>query len=150
GESVDARAEATVDVVLQAGTGMIAIEVDGARWDEEAFVYEVENAARKSCREIGSEIESAVFFYTTGEVDAGELVGDGEFYVGVGFVVAENDVELGFVFLDEIVFESEGFFGVGDDDGFEVGDFASERAGFGVDGPTGFEEVGADAAAKRD
>ena len=49
--------------------------------------------------------------------------------------------------LDEIIFEREGFAFVGDDDGFEVGDFAGERSGFGV-GPARFEKVGANTIAE--
>ena len=58
------------------------------------------------------------------------------------------DVEFRLVALDEIVFERERFARIVEDDGVEVGDFAGERAGFGVH-PAGFEEVGADAAAER-
>ena len=51
------------------------------------------------------------------------------------------------VLLDEIIFEGEGFAFVGDDDGFEVGNFAGERAGLGV-GPARFEKIRANTIAQ--
>ncbi len=66
---------------------------------------------------------------------------------GIGLVVEKADVEFRLILLDEIVFEREGFARVGEDDGVEVGDFASERASFCVH-PAGFEEIGTDAAAE--
>jgi hypothetical protein len=47
--------------------------------------------------------------------------------------------------LDKVVLEGEGFLLVADEDGFEVGNFARERAGFGVD-PARLEEVGTNTA----
>jgi hypothetical protein len=49
--------------------------------------------------------------------------------------------------LYEIIFEREGFFFVVYYDVVDVGDFADERAGFGVL-PAGFQEIGTDAAAE--
>ncbi len=71
----------------------------------------------------------------------------GELDVGVGLVVAQQDVEAGLALLDEVVFEGEGFALVGDGDVFEVDGLAHERAGLGV-GLVGGEEVGADAGAQ--
>ena len=107
-----------------------------------------EDAARQAGGEKGPEVERTVLDDAAGEIDAGIFFGGCEFDVGISFVVPKHDVELRVVLLDEIILEGESFAFVGDDDGFEVGNFANERAGFCV-GPAGFEDVGADATAER-
>ena len=71
----------------------------------------------------------------------------GQFNVRIGFIVEETDVEFGLVLLDEIIFKRQGFAGVAQDDGVEVGDFASQRPSFCVH-PPGFEEIGTHATAQ--
>src|SRR5580704_6876446 len=107
----------------------------------------MENAACEASGKIGPKIERAVFFDAAREIDAWILLGSGEFDVRVGFVVAKKDIELGAVLLDEIVFECESFALVADEDGFEVGDFAGEGTGFGID-PARLEKIGTHAAAQ--
>jgi hypothetical protein len=146
-ETRDARAEAAFNVVLQTGARMIARQIDIARRHHEALVYERKDAAREAGWKIGAEIECAVFLHFASEVDAGIFFVGRELDVWVGFVVEKTDVEFWLIILDEIVFEREGFPGVGEDDGIEIGDFAGERAGFRIR-PAGFEEVGTDTAAE--
>ena len=100
---------------------------------------------REVAGEVGAEVGRAVFAEAAGDEDFGVAVGEGELDVGVGFVVAEEDVEAGFALLDEVVFEGEGFALIGDEDVFEVDGLAHERAGLGVGGLVGGEEVAADA-----
>ena len=133
GEPGDARTEAAMNVILQTGARMAAREIDSTARHKKPFVNEMEYAAREACREIGAEIERAVLFDAAREIDARIFFGSGELDVRVGFVVPKHDVELGAVLLDEIVLEGEGFALVADEDGFEVGNFAGERTGFGVD-----------------
>ncbi len=127
---------------------MIAGEIDVTARNHEALVDEGENAAGEICGEIGAEVGGAVFFDFAREVDAGIFFVEGELDVRVSFVVDEADVEFRLIALDEIIFEGESFAGIVEDDGVEIGDFTGERAGFEVH-PARFEEVGADAAAKR-
>ncbi len=148
GEAFDARAEAALDVVLQARPRVIAGEVDIAGRHEKSLVDEVQDAARQAWGKIGPEIERAVFFDFAREIDAGIFFGGGQLDVGIGLIVAQEDVEFGLILLDEIVFKRQGFARIGEDDGVEVGDFADERTGFGVD-PARFQEVGTHAAAER-
>jgi hypothetical protein len=148
GQSFDAGAEAALDVILQAGTRMGAREVHAATRNQEAFVNEMQNAASQAGGKERAEIERAVFFDAAGEIDAREFLAGGEFDVRVRFVVPQHDVELRLVALDEAVFEGQGFAGIVDDDSVEIGDFARQRAGLGID-PARFEEVAARAAAQR-
>ena len=126
---------------------MVAGEVHVARRDHEAFVDEVQNTARQTCREIGTKIERAVFFYEPGEIDARIFLGGGELDVGIGLVIAKQDVEFRPIFLDEVVLERQGFAFVADDNGFQVGNLAGQRAGLGVN-PARLREVGAHATAQ--
>jgi hypothetical protein len=77
----------------------------------------------------------------------GVAVGEGELDVGVGLVVAQQDVEARIALLDEVVFQSQRFVLVGDEDVVEIDGLAHERAGFGV-GLRGFKKIGADAGAQ--
>src|SRR5258708_4075215 len=126
GESRDARAEATLDVILQAGTRVSARKVHGAGRNQKPLVHEVKDAARQARGEIRAEVERAVFFYPPREVYARKFFRGGEFDVGVGFVVAKNDVELRAILLDKIVFESQGLALIADENGLEVGDLADK------------------------
>ena len=109
---------------------------------------EMENTSREAGGKIRAEVERAIFYDAAGEIDTGIFFGGGELDVGISFVVPKHDVELRVVLLDEIVFESEGFALIFNDDGFEVYNFAGERAGFGVGGPARFKEVRTDAIAE--
>ena len=129
-EAFDAGAEAAADVVLQAGVGVFAVEVDFAGGDFELAVDEVGEAVGEVAGEVGTEVGGAVFAEAAGDEDAGDAFAR-EFDVGVGFVVLEEDVEAGLVLLDEVVFEGEGLFFVFDDDVVEVGGFGDEGTGFG-------------------
>jgi hypothetical protein len=126
---------------------MRASKVYGTGWNQKAFVNKMENASRETRGKIGTEIERAVFYDATSEVDAGIFFSGGEFDVGISFVVPKHDVELRVVLLDEIVFKGEGFAFVFYDDGFKVSDFVGKGAGFCVR-PSGFEKIRADAIAE--
>jgi hypothetical protein len=115
--------------------------------DLEIFVDEFDDAIGEIVREIGAEIERAIFREPAGDVDAGIGFEGGVADVGVRFVVAEEDIEFGAVLLDEAVFEGEGLFFVVDDDRFQIGDLADERTGFGVERAR-VGEIGADAIAE--
>ena len=70
----------------------------------EMFVDEMDHAPGQAGREVGAVINRAVFFQAAGYVDARKFFEGGVADVGIGFVVAEQDVEFWFVLLDEIIF----------------------------------------------
>ena len=127
---------------------MAAIEVDGAGRDQKMLVDQIHQLVREPGREVGAEIDGAIFFQAAGDVDARKFFKRRVADVGIGLVVAQQHVEFRLVLLDEVVFERQRFFFVVDDDVIHVGNFADERAGFGVL-PIGLEKVGAHAAAQR-
>ena len=108
---------------------------------------EVDDAVGEVAGEIGTVIGAAVFAQAAGDEDLRIAVAERELHVGVGLVVAQQDVEARLALLDEVVFEGERFVFVVDEDVVEVDGLAHERAGFGV-GLGGFEKIRADARAK--
>jgi len=74
-QAFDAGAEAALDVVLQAGARMIAVEVDLAGRDEEAAMDDVDKAMREVAGEVWAEVGGAVFAQAAGDEDLGVTVG---------------------------------------------------------------------------
>ena len=107
----------------------------------------VQNAAGQARGEIGAEVERAVFLDTPREVHARIFFRRREFDVRIGLVVAEHNVELGAILLDEVILERQGFAFVAYDNGFEISNLPRQRTGLGID-PARFEEVGTHAAAQ--
>ena len=108
---------------------------------------ELDHAVGEVAGKVGAVVGGAVLAQAAGDEDLGEAVGERELDVGVGLVVAQQDVEARLALLDEVVFESQGLVLVGDEDVVEVDGLAHQRAGFGV-GLRGFKQVGADARAQ--
>ena len=147
GEAFDAGSQAAVNVVLQAGAGMVAREIDLATGQQKAAVNELDYAIGEVAGKVGAVICGAVFSETSSDEDLGKAIREGELDVGVGLVVAQQDVETWLALLDEVVFEGEGLVLVGHEDVFEIDGLAHQRAGFGV-GLRGFKQVGAHARAE--
>ena len=70
GQAFDARPQAAVDVILQAGIGMEARQIDLAGRHHEMAVDEVHQPVRQVAREVGAEVGGAVFPQAAGDVDA--------------------------------------------------------------------------------
>ena len=109
-------------------------------------VDEVDQAVREVGREERAEVGGAVLAQAAGDVDA-RVFFVGELDVGVGLVVAQQDVEARLVLLDQVVFEGEGFLFVVDQDVVDVDGFADQGAGFDV-AELVLGEVAADAVAQ--
>ena len=141
-EVFNAGAEAALDVVLQAGTRVVAVEVDLAAWDQEAAMDHVDEAVRQVARKVRAEVGRAVLAQAARDEDLGVAVGERELDVRVGLVVAQQDVEARLALLDEVVLEREGLVLVGDGDVLEIHGLAHQRAGLGI-GLRGRKEVAA-------
>ncbi len=147
GESFDAGAEAAVNVVLEAGAGVVAGKIDLATGDEKAAMDELDDAPGEVAGKVRAVVGGAVLAQAAGHKDFRIAVGEGELDVGIGLVVAEENVEAGMALLDEVVFKGQGFVLVGHEDVVEIDGLAHEGAGLGV-GLGGFKEVRADAGAE--
>ena len=116
GRRADARPDTTVDVEVEAGARVGAGDVLGAGTVREELLDEVQGASDGAGGCEGAEVSGAALVLPSpGEVDAGELLFQVYLDVGICLVVLEADVVLGFVALDEGVFEDKGLaLGIGD------------------------------------
>jgi hypothetical protein len=92
-------------------------------------------------------VRRAVFAEAARDEHLGVAVREREFDVGVGFVVAQKDVEAWLSLLDEVVFERQCFMLVSYEDVVDIDSFAHEGAGFGV-GLGGFQQIRTDPGTK--
>ena len=126
---------------------MKARQVDLARRNQKIAVDQVDDAVGQVGREVRTVVSAAVLAQAARDVHPRPALAQRELYVGIGLVVAQQDVEARLALLDEIVFERQRLFVVGDDDVVDVDGLAHQRAGFGVL-PAAFVEVAGHAAAQ--
>ena len=127
---------------------MLSLQIDRAGRHQKVFVDQVHQPVRQAGREVRAEIDRAVLVQPPRHVHARILLERRVANVGIGLVVAQQNVEFRLVLLDQFVFERQRFFLVVDDDVFEVGRLAHQRAGLRVL-PARFQKVRAHAAAQR-
>ena len=108
---------------------------------------ELDDAIGEVAGKIRAVVGRAVFAEATSDEDLGVSITERELDVGIGFVVAQQDVEARLALLDEVVLKGQCLVLVGDEDVFNVDCLAHEGAGFGV-GLRGFKKIGPDAAAE--
>jgi len=85
-----------VNVVLQTGRGWFLVRSTKHEGTKKALVNdEMQDAASKAGRKVGAKIERAVLLDAAREIDAGIFFGQGELDVGIGLIVAKDDVEFG-------------------------------------------------------
>ena len=94
-------------------------------------VNEVDQPVGEIAGEIRTEVSRAILDEAAGHVDARKSFA-GQLDVGVGFVVAQQDIETRLVLLDEVIFESQRFFFVIDEDVVDIVRFGDQATGFGV------------------
>ena len=112
------------------------------------LVNQMHEPVGEAGREVRAEIKRAVLEEAARHVDARIFFKCRVADVRIRLVVPQQDIKLGLVPLDQIIFEGERLAFVIDYDIFEVGDFADERTRLRVL-PAGFEEVGLDASSQR-
>ncbi len=147
GESFDAGAEATLDVVLQAGSRVVAGEIDLAARQQERAVQQVRDAMCQIAGEVGTVVSAAVLAQAARDEDLRIAIGQRELDVGIRFVVAQQDVEARLALLDEVVFKRERFAFVVDQDVIDIYRLAHQRAGLRV-GLRGRQQIRADTRAQ--
>ncbi len=143
GQPLHARPQAAVNVILQARLGMKARQIDLAGRHQKMAVDEVHQAVRQVGRKVGTEVRGAVLAQAPRDVDA-RILFVGQLDVGIGLVVAQQDVEARLVLLDQVVFERERFLFVVDQDVVDIARFGNQRAGLDV-GQLVLGKVAADA-----
>src|SRR5579863_3855061 len=98
-----------MNVVLQTSAWMKARKIDLATGQQEAAMDQLGDAIGKVAGEIRPVIGRTVFAQAAGDKDFGESIGERELDVGVGLIVAQQDVEARLALLHEVVFQGEGF-----------------------------------------
>src|ERR1700689_5675209 len=93
---------------------------------------QLDHAIGEVAGKVRAVVGRAVFAQAARDKYFGEAVGESELDVGVGLVVAQQNIEARLALLDEIVFNGESFMLVGDENVFDVNSLAHERAGFSV------------------
>ncbi len=116
-EAVHAGAEAAVDVVLQTRPRAPSVDRDRAVANQEVALDQPQRFAGKAAGEKRSGVVGPVLPHAPGNHRAGVGLVDREPDVGIGLVVAKQDVVARLVSLDQIVLERQRFaFGIGDDE----------------------------------
>ena len=117
GQPGHARAQATVHVVVEAGPRQRAVDRDAADPHLEQLLHQLDRLPRQSARQEGPEVVAAVVADAAGEGDARVGVAHRQLQVGIGLVVAEQDVVAGPLALDPVVLQQQRLgLGVGDDE----------------------------------
>ena len=98
-----------MNVVLEARAWPLAVNLDIAITNEEVALDELQAFPSQAGREKGAEVGSAVFPDAARDDGSGIGFIDGELYIRIGLVVPQEDVVLGFIPLDQVVFEGERF-----------------------------------------
>ena len=132
GQPFHARAQAAMNVVLQACARMIAREIDLAAWDQKAAMNQLDHAIGEIAWKVRSVVRGAVFAQPPRDKHLGVAVGERQLYVGVSLVVAQQNVEARLALLDEVIFKRQRFVLVGHQNVVEIDGLAHQRAGFGV------------------
>ncbi len=125
---------AVADLQLEAGLELAGFDVgDGevvvAGAERVEGADELQEHVEGGAVGIGAVVARAVGDFVAGRDEAGEpLVGEAE--VGVGFAILQQDVVLGLVLLDEVVFEQESVGFAVDDGKLQALDVADQLLGF--------------------
>ena len=130
-QAFHARSPAAVNVVLKARPRMGTSQVDAARRQLEMPVDETDQPVSEIARKVWSEIGRAVLLEAPRDVHSRILL-LGQLDVGIGLVVAQQDVVLRLVLLDQVVLESKGFLVVVDEDVAEGDGFGEQAASLGI------------------
>ncbi len=126
GEAFNTRAQAAVNVVLQTGTGMVAGEIDLATGNEKAAMDELDDAVGQVAGKVWAVVGCAVLAQAAGDKDLGKAVGKRQLDVGVGLVVAQQNVEARLALLDQVVFKCQRFVLIGDENVVQIDGFAHQ------------------------
>ena len=128
----DARRDAALDVVLQAGAAALPRDDLVARTDAEQAVREGHRPPGERGREERAGVVVAVAGHLPRHEHAGEALGRRELQVRVVLVVPQEDVEPRRALLDQVVLEGEGLDERVRDDDLQAGDLVEQGVGLGA------------------
>src|ERR1017187_7721033 len=108
---------------------------------------QVDDAIGEVGGEVRAVIGAAILAQAAGHVDARKALGQGQLYVGISLIVAQQNIEARFLLLDEVILKGERLFIVGDGYVIDVDGFADQRPCFRVF-PAPLVEIGGDPRAQ--
>ncbi|MCY1526627.1 hypothetical protein D9M68_616630 [compost metagenome] len=127
-DQADARSLAALDLVLQAGPCAVFEVAVFTLADQEGFLQQVEAFANRPRAGVRAKI--AAFLLLRPTVDAQPwVIAIREKYVGIGLIVAQQDVVGRPPLLDQCLFEQQGFGFIGGNRGFDLDDPGHQRSG---------------------
>lgn len=127
-DQIHARPLATLDLVLQAGPGAIAEVAVLTLAHEKGLLQQGETLANGPGAWIGPEITPLPLLRTTVDAQA-RIRAIGQVHVGIGFVVAQQDVVRRAPLLDQGLLEQQRLGLVGGDGGFNLRDLRHQSGG---------------------
>ena len=83
-------------------------------------------------RKVRSKVSPTIFSKAPRHEDLGVTVAEREFHVGIGLIVAQQDVEARLALLDQVVFKRQRLMLIRDGDVFQIHRLAHQRAGLGM------------------
>ena len=105
----DAGSRAPVELELHAGPAPLAVDIDIAVPELEEPVDQFSRAIGRGGREEGPEIEGTILPHLAGDEGLGKRIFPCQFHIRIALVILQQDIEGREVFLDEIVFQHQGF-----------------------------------------
>ncbi|MNO75440.1 hypothetical protein D3C76_664860 [compost metagenome] len=137
-DQADARPLAALDLVLQAGPGAVGVVAVFALAHRKGLLQQAEAFANGTGAGVWAEVSALGLFRTAMDAQARE-VAVRQKHVGVGFIVAQQDVVRRPPFLDQVLLQQQRLGLVGGDGGLDLGDAAHQRSGLGRQ--AGFAEI---------
>ena len=134
-----ARSDATVDVVIEARTGITPGDGLRAGTPREQLLDQIQCRAHRFCAGVGTEVSGAVSFHPTRDVDARPSFRYVNLQIGIVLVVFEPNVEERLMALAERRFQVEGFLLRVRHDVFKLGDLADQDPRLALQRPRGSE-----------
>ena len=122
-------------------------QIDLARRNQKIAVDQIDDAVGQIGREVRAVVGAAVLAQPARDVDPRPALAQRQLHIGISLVVAQQDVEARLALLDQIIFERQRLFVVGDHDVVDIDGLAHQRAGLGVF-PAAFVEVAGHPAAQ--
>jgi hypothetical protein len=134
GQTFDAGSQATMDVILQAGMGVLAVEIHTTRGNLEVAMNKVDQPMRQVARKIRTIVGGAILPDSPRDVHA-RIFLRRQFDIWIRLVIAQQDVETRLPLLDQIVLKRQRFFVVVDLNEVDLSRFPQQCPGFDVRAP---------------
>src|SRR5262249_54442862 len=112
-ESFHTRSQAAPDVVLKTWPRVITVQVHIAGGNQKSSMNKVNDSVRQVPRKIRPVVGTSVLLQTPRYIYPWKALAQRQLDIGIGLVVAQQNVEARLALLDQVVFERQRFFVVG-------------------------------------